>query len=184
MAKRLMRIKPTLTYDQVCNMFDIDPETGIITYKRKPRVGNKYKYIGIGAEVGYCDKLGYRRQRIKGHTYLSHHIAWLLYYGVYPGGQIDHINGVKAGNGIWNLRLASTIQNNGNRSLNVNSTTGHKGVTKRTIGNRIIFRARLTCAGEKIYLGDFKNANDAAMAYNVAAIDWFSEYAKLNNVEI
>jgi hypothetical protein len=45
------------------------------------------------------------------------------------------------------------------------------------------WRARIKVRGTSIYLGYFLNENDAALAYNNAAIKYFGENAKLNIID-
>lgn len=91
---------------------------------------------------------------------------------------VDHINNNPLDNRKENLRLCSPTQNGYNRKLNKNNTIGYKGVTWHKRDKR--FQASIKVAGKKIHLGYFKNAEDAAEAYNKAAIKYFAEFAKLN----
>lgn len=50
-----------------------------------------------------------------GTTYKAHRIAWFLYYGEWPKGMIDHINGIKYDNRIKNLRESDKYHNQHNQ---------------------------------------------------------------------
>jgi hypothetical protein len=96
-------------------------------------------------------------------------------------GNADHKNRDGLDNRRSNLRLADDSQNNINRGLRLDSTSGYKGVCYRKDTNK--WRAYITCKRERISLGSFKTAEEAAQAYNNAAIRLFGEYAYLNHVE-
>jgi hypothetical protein len=93
----------------------------------------------------------------------------------------DHINMNRLDNRGENLRVVDRSQNNMNRKLNKNSTTGYKGVTLRKDNGK--YRAHIQKDGKKRWLGQFDTAIEAAKAYNSAAKKIFGEYAKLNILE-
>jgi hypothetical protein len=92
---------------------------------------------------------------------------------------VDHINR----NGLdcrkENLRIATNSQNNMNRGMFKNNTSGYRGVHRK--GN--MWRAMIYVSGKQIRLGTFKNIKDAASAYNAAAIQYHGEFASLNDVQ-
>lgn len=104
--------------------FSFNPATGEIT--RTDRKNSN----------GTLDKDGYLILKIKGMQYKAHRIAWLLYYGVYPLLEIDHINNNKLDNRINNLREVTRAENNYNNAHKINKDTGVVGVyyDDKTIG--------------------------------------------------
>lgn len=86
----------------------------------------------------------------------------------------DHRNQNKLDNRRINLRPASNSQNNINRAGW--SSAGYKGVTRTKWG----FWARLGSNGKRLSLGLHKSAEDAARAYDLAALEHFGEFAHLN----
>jgi AP2 domain/HNH endonuclease len=93
---------------------------------------------------------------------------------------VDHRNG----NGLdcrrSNLRLASSRQNSRNRGMRADNTSGYKGVSWHRLTGRWI--ASIKVAERRLHLGLFPTAEDAALAYNVAALEHFGEFARLNEV--
>lgn len=90
------------------------------------------------------------------------------------GLQRDHENGNTLDNRRHNLRVATSTQNQANRSTW--GSTGFKGVEFN--GGR--FAARIKAGSKREYLGRFDTAEGAARAYDAAALRVFGEYARLN----
>lgn len=91
---------------------------------------------------------------------------------------VDHIDGNKLNNTDENLRRCTHQQNMVNRSSKTNK---FRGVFK--IKGCSTFRARIKANQVQINLGHFKTQEDAARAYNEAAIKYFGEFARLNVIE-
>ncbi len=91
---------------------------------------------------------------------------------------VDHINGNKLDNRKCNLRLASQSQNNMNARPRKNSTSPYKGVYWNEGKNR--WTCRLQKENQPVHIGHFLTQRDAALAYNVAALEHFGEFARLN----
>lgn len=94
---------------------------------------------------------------------------------------VDHINGDPLDNRKSNLRPATRSQNNANKGLQSNNTSGYKGVSKFKLTGR--FQAYIKKQNKRIHLGYFPTPEQAATAYNSAAKELFGEFAKLNEVK-
>jgi len=94
--------------------------------------------------------------------------------------QVDHKNGDRNDNRKNNLRLCTNIQNAQNRKLLKNTISGYKGVTWHNSSNMWV--SRIGVNGQRKTLGYFRDKIDAAKAYNEAAIKYFGEFAKLNDL--
>jgi hypothetical protein len=92
------------------------------------------------------------------------------------GQYVDHINGNKFDCRRSNLRICTNGQNGMNRGPSRISTTGFKGVYKA--GRK--FLARIEFEGQAIRLGLFTDPEDAARAYDAAALKYFGEFAFCN----
>lgn len=95
--------------------------------------------------------------------------------------EVDHIDGDGLNNRRSNIRLASRSQNAMNRGMNIDNKSGFKGV-HRTSRNSRPYRATIRVQGKSKHLGYFDNLKEAAQAYNMAAVKYFAEFAKLNSV--
>lgn len=96
------------------------------------------------------------------------------------GLQVDHIHkddGV-IDNRKENLRLVTNQQNTQNMRQKLTSRQGFKGVSKP--GRNLQWQARIRANGKNIYLGLFRDEEDAALAYDAAARILFGEFAHTN----
>lgn len=94
--------------------------------------------------------------------------------------QVDHINHNKLDNRKCNLRICSNFENSQNRKLQKNNKTGYKGV--RWIIKDQKWRAEIVVNKKMLSLGYYINKNDAARAYNQAALKYRGEFANLNTI--
>lgn len=91
---------------------------------------------------------------------------------------VDHENGDGLDNRRANRRQATHPQNMGNKRLYGNSATGFKGVTRRKRDGR--YQAQIQAAGVHKHLGYHDTPEDAARAYDAAALELFGEFARPN----
>jgi hypothetical protein len=111
---------------------------------------------------------------------VAHRLAWFLYHGVWPKEQVDHINNVRDDNRILNLREATSFENQCNRKPQVGCSSKYKGVSYKKQDCK--WQAQIQINYKNIYLGLYHNEEEAALAYNKAALEHFGEYAKINDV--
>ena len=97
-----------------------------------------------------------------------------------PGLEVDHINGNLLDNRRCNLRICTHGENMRNRKLQKNNTTGYRGVTMVHPSKR--YTAQIYEKRRKIHIGTYDTPEDAARAYNVAALANYGEFARLNDV--
>ena len=92
-----------------------------------------------------------------------HRLAWLMVNRVWPNGQIDHINGMKADNRIANLRVVNNSQNKQNVTAPVSNTSGYLGVSYHKKSGK--WAANIKLNGRSTYLGVYDNPDIASKAY-------------------
>lgn len=92
---------------------------------------------------------------------------------------VDHINGNGLHNYRTNLRISDPLNNQHNRRKHTKTRSKYKGVTK-THNQTNPWQARITVSGTLIRLGYYRTEENAARAYNSAAIEHFGEHANLN----
>lgn len=116
-----------------------------------------------------------RKQRLPSGRYSFLTIHRLL-LDAPEGIEVDHINFNGLDNRRTNLRLATHRQNRRNQKLRRDNTSGFKGVGRY----REKWIARIVVNGKHIHLGLFERVEDAARAYNEAALLLHGEFASLN----
>lgn len=163
---------PILTAAELRNMFDYDPDSGILRWRVRPS-----QAVKAGSIAGSVESNGYVRIRILGKKVLAHRIAWAIYYGEFPnqGVDIDHVDGDKSNNRISNLRLATRSQNCANRPAPRVNTSGFKGVYLNSRNGK--YHAQIGVDGTRHHLGFFDTKEEAGAAFRAAALRIFGEYA-------
>lgn len=166
--------------------FDYKPDTGELFWRKRPDHHFKSVFDAVrwnarlaGNSVGHKSYTNGRRRYVafylNNSSQLAHRIIWTLVNG--PIGdcmQIDHINGDTWDNRISNLRIATPSQNAQNKGVSISRKHPlPKGVLKM----RKRFGARIrTQKGERIYLGTFDTAEEAAIIYQRAAQKHHGEF--------
>lgn len=122
------------------------------------------------ANTGYATTSGSNGRLIRMHRF----ILGITERGVH----VDHKNGDGLDNRRRNLRPCPPRFNGANRKKNSNNTSGYRGVSYSKRHKSYVVRI---CVNWKpIHLGYFKVAEDAARAYDLAAVKHFGEFARLN----
>lgn len=94
------------------------------------------------------------------------------------GMEIDHIDRNGLNNQRHNLRAVPRWVNLTNRGMNRRNSSGFRGVC-RSDGCES-WRAQLSVQGKSLHLGNFPTPEEAARAYDAAAIEYRGEYTLLN----
>ena len=94
----------------------------------------------------------------------------------------DHINGNGLDNRKENLRICTVTENNRNRPIRRQNSSGYKGVCFSHCKSKP-WAARITVNYKDIKIGYFLTKELAALAYNEAARKYHGEFAHLNKVE-
>lgn len=131
---------------------------------------NKYKW-----SVSFTDKLYVSHNRKNGIKMSLH--RYLLNF---PKQVIDHKNGNGLDNRKENLRLCTHAENFRNRDKSVTNTSGYKGVTWNKQHRK--WMAQISINYKRKTIGVFHSKDQAAIAYNIAALKYHGEFARLNNV--
>jgi hypothetical protein len=99
----------------------------------------------------------------RARSFKAHCIVWALVTGAWPVVEIDRRNGVRSDNHWNNLREATHAQNAQNRARRSDNTSGMTGVS--WIERDRLWKAEVSVAGQEVYRGYFKTAEDARAAY-------------------
>lgn len=153
------------TFEQVSSVLRYEEETGCVVR------------LKTGKLAGKSSHRGYRKVLILGKMYYCHRVAWLLHYGYWPNGQLDHIDCDTSNNRISNLRIATQAMNNANQRRRLNNTSGVKGVSFHRRAGK--WEAKIKVGGKSLHLGSFDTIEQAASAREAAAKIHFGEFARL-----
>ena len=114
---------------------------------------------------------GYVMGRVDGREVMLHREIMGL-SGSFP--LVDHIDGDPRNNLRSNLRVATGSQNTANRHV-IASSCGYRGVTFHKSSGK--WQAAIKVERKSIFLGLHSCIEDAARAYDLAAIEHFGEFA-------
>lgn len=96
--------------------------------------------------------------------------------------EVDHVNHNTLDNRRLNLRVCSRTQNLANSPLRKGSTFGYKGISVDRRCKSRPWQSQIQVGKEHFHLGCFSTKEQAALAYNKAALRYFGEFACLNEV--
>ena len=166
-----------LTAETARRLLEYNPQTGMLTWKpRSPSMftDGKGKYTSewkakcwnalyAGKEAGAMDGHGYRHVVIlTNHRCQAHRLAWLIFHGIWPKTDIDHINHDRQDNRMANLRIVNRQENLRNQGSRRTSKSGLLGVEWCPWISK--WRSRITVDGKSVHLGVFHSKEEAMNA--------------------
>jgi hypothetical protein len=156
-----MKTQP-FTPEELRERLSYDHQTGYLTWKK---LRNSLR---VGEQAKSLDVSGYIQVNIAGHVLKGHRIAWAIYYGQWPDGPIDHINGNRSDNRIENMREVSHQINCQNmRNGSCKNETGFLGVheAKGVTNQNKKYRAKIQHNKKQVHLGGYPTPQEAHEAY-------------------
>lgn len=136
------------------------------TYRYDAQTGFIIRRSGDGTEKVACyvvrqRKSDYTRRQIRWNGVVTNasRVAWFLVHGVWPDGEIDHIDGDATNNRMENLRCVTHVVNNRNRRRHPNNSSGVTGV--QVLGSRYMVRIGIGGGKQKRY-GIYDSLEEAA----------------------
>lgn len=160
-----------ISHSHLLEVLEYSPTTGEFTWKRSTA-----RRIKVGDIAGTKTSHGYISICLNGQMYYAHVLAWFYVKGVWPTKLIDHKSGVRSENWFSNLRESDFTLNAQNSRKHLDNCSGYKGVSR----NHKKFSAKIRVHGKTLHLGSFVTPEDAAMAYDQAALNHFGEFASTN----
>ena len=150
-----------LTAERLRELLYYDQDTGIFTRRISTRPNAM-----AGMIAGGLDAHGYVNICVDKRRYKAHRLAWLYVFGAWPKHEIDHINGVKNDNRIFNLRDVERLENGRNhvRPTKRNKTSGVLGVT----AHKNKWKSGVTVGKKRFHVGVFDTKEEAHQAYVLA----------------
>lgn len=152
----------TLTQERLKELLHYEPETGVFTWLATRGPARK------GGIAGCLDPSGYFKICVLYQQNWAHRLAWFYMTGVWPDGEIDHID-LNRSNTKWSNLRDGTKTNNIQNSIRSRKSNvlGVLGVTR----NRGKFSASITVDGKKRHLGSFVTQEQAHDVYLKAKRD-------------
>ena len=172
-----MAHRPLPAQHDLRQLFDYDPESGQLLWKRRdvsmfkdkkqPASPNAAIWNGKNAGRVACSRTasGYLETSVFKRRLLAHRVIWKWVHGEEPD-EIDHINGDRADNRLVNLRSVHHEANGRNLARRKNNTSGATGVSR--YGNRWL--ARICPSRRTIYIGIFDSFDEAVAARRAAEV--------------
>lgn len=161
--------KPIPNVKSLHQMLRYDPDTGCLFWLARPshlfvvpELADAWNRRFAGTRAGSVKGNGYIQVCLSGTIVLAHRVAWALYYGDWPTGKLDHLNGDRTDNRIENLRIATDLENQRNLKRRSDNTSGHCGVFWNK--NTLKWTAAVSVKGRQVYLGSFQELDDAVSA--------------------
>ncbi len=154
--------------------------------RKAPHLPRRYALIDIEdfervtRSKWYATPAGYVRAT-SGKFLAAHHMTLHRYVcRVEREERLDHESGDTLDNRKQNLRVATAAENarNTRRQTFPGKTSRFKGVCWSARAERWL--AKITANGERTYLGQFSSEEDAALAYDKAAVQLHGDFARTN----
>ena len=152
-----------LTQKKLKEILDYDVETGNFLHKRAG--SNRIKKGSIAGCISYLNNdyaKKYNQISIDNKIYRAHNLAWLYVHGVFPSGEIDHINGNGLDNRITNLRDVTKQENQRNKRLSSSNKSGISGVCWSKKQEQ--WQSHISNEGKQKHLGFFDDFFEAICA--------------------
>lgn len=168
------------TQDFLLECFNCDFEVGVLYWKERPmyhfaneRVMRMWNTKFSGKRAGNIS-CGYVEVSIDNISRRVHRLIWKMYYGTEPGHILDHINGDKSDNRIFNLREVSHAENTLNLiEPNRVNTSGYTGV--KYFVDRDRYYASINFENKSISLGYHHTVEEGALARELKFKELYGE---------
>lgn len=159
-----------------------EPETGKLFWL--PRPVEMFAASGVGGAAGEAarwnacragreafttsDQDGYRTGLVLGRRYRAHRVIWAMQTGEWPANEVDHADRNTANNRWVNLRAADRSDQEANKGLRSDNTSGFKGVSWSSRAGK--WAAQLKFRGVCYRLGHHVTAEAAAAQQREAGL--------------
>jgi len=171
-----------MSLERIREYISYDPETGVFTWIKatSPKGGRNKAGKVAGSRRSAGKQKGRQTVYFMGRAYFAGPLAWFFVTGEMPpkGMMIDHADRDHSNDRFANLRLATRKQNQVNTDGRAaRRASAFKGVYSINGGR---YRKKWKAVIGDRYLGSFVSEQEAAHAYDAAAIVEHGSFARLN----
>ena len=160
-----------LTHERLLELLKYNKRTGVFTWRV-----TRSKNAAAGSKAGSKPNSdGYISIKIDLVLHRAHRLAWFYVTGVMPVLQVDHKNRIRHDNRFVNLRLDELSEQSANRKVMRTTSSGVNGVTWNKEEQK--WRVRVCYRHKRVYLGDFRDLNEAIAVRKKAAEDIHGVFA-------
>ena len=154
-----------ITPELLRQLLRYEPDTGKLFWQSREdgsSTSKRFNKIFAERSAGRVNSSGYVKLSINGRIFPAHRIAWMMHYGSWPDGQIDHENGCRSDNRICNIRCVTPKENSMNKKVSKKNTSGFIGVHWNAKNKKWI--ASISDGNKCKYIGSYKDVRDAVTA--------------------
>ena len=178
-TKHFQRWEKYGTWKSLKDLFieDNPPQNGIgqIPLSRgKVAIVDERRYLALIHLNWHITNSGYAARWENGNLILMHRDI----HGTPESMNTDHINRNKLDNRDANLRSCTQAENMRNVSRHSDSTAPYKGISLMQGSSK--WKAKINVDGSSQHLGTFQTPEDAAVAYDKAAVRHYGKFACIN----
>lgn len=156
-----------MNLETLMKLLSYDPDSGKFHWRES------WGAKAAGSEAGR-ENHGYIGIQIYGKKYSAHRLAF-LFMGMDAPKAVDHINRVGTDNRWENLRPASDSQNQYNKSLSKNNSSGYKGVTYNPACRK--WQVTVRANKKSFYFGTYEDIELAGLVAAEARAKHHGEFA-------
>lgn len=179
-----------LTLERIAATIDYDPSSGEIRWKHRPddcRANRTFNTRFAGKIAGTVNGDGYRMicfsfGKSKNVIMAAQRVAMALMTGrlLESNEFVDHRDGDRLNNRKTNIRIADAGGNSSNAVVPSTNSSGFKGAHLTNKRGSKKWLANISVGNKSQHIGYFHTAEEAARAYDAAAIIHYGEFAKTN----
>ena len=160
-----------ITAKRARDVLAYDPISGALTWK--VALSNRTR---VGQDAGSPRKDGRVCVSVDGRRYRKARVCWLIYYGRWPNGEVDHRDCNPSNDSIDNLREATGSQNGANKRMWKRNKTGVNGVHWAKCNNMWV--AEVFVGGKRVFQKYFHSFDEAKTAREAAFERAYGEFAR------
>lgn len=179
-----------LTFERLAATVAYDPNSGELRWNAREsdcRANRTFNTRFAGKVAGTVGTGGYRYicfsfGRGKNVVIAAQRVAMALTVGrlLESDEIVDHRDGNRLNNRENNLRIADATGNSSNATIPVTNSSGFKGAHLTSKRGAKKWLANISVGNKSKHLGYFHTAEDAAKAYDEAAVSHYGQFARTN----